>query len=365
MELMAPRRHTVAALVADGVAAFELGVACEVFGFERPEILDPWYRFLVCAVDPPPLRTTAGFTVDTPHRLADLDEADTIIVPTWPVLRTPPDPVVEALRRAHARGARLVSVCTGAFALAEAGLLDGKRATTHWMYAEALADRYPAVKVDPDVLYVDEDPIFTSAGTAAGIDLCLYLVRLDHGAGVANAVARRMVVPPHRDGGQAQFVDTPVPPAACSDAMAETLDWALANLAHPLTVETLARRAMMSPRTFARRFRSTAGTTPLQWLLRQRVLLAQRLLETTDRPVEVIADLCGFGSATAMRAHFRRVLATSPLAYRRTFATAPPADPDPPAVSASPAPPPASAAVSAASASRASASRAMPPRRAP
>ncbi len=320
MAMSRARRHTVAALVVDGVAPFELGVACEVFGFDRPEIVDPWYRFLVCAADPPPLRTSSGFTVDTPHRLADLDRADTVIVPTWPVQRMPSDEVIDSLQRARHRGARIVSVCSGAFVLAHAGLLDGKRATTHWMYTDALADRFPEVKVDPDVLYVDEDPIFTSAGTAAGVDLCLYLVRLDHGAGVANAVARRMVVPPHRDGGQAQFVDTPVPAGPCTDAMAETLDWALANLAQPLTVEELARRAMMSPRSFARRFRASAGTTPLQWVLRQRVLLAQRLLETTDRPVELIAAQCGFGSATAMRTHFRRVLATSPLAYRRTFA---------------------------------------------
>lgn len=315
------RRHTVAALVVDGVAAFELGVACEVFGFERPEILDPWYRFLVCAADPPPLRTTAGFTVDTPHRLADLERADTVIVPTWPVQRTPSPAVIDALRAAHDRGARLVSVCSGAFALAHAGLLDGKRATTHWMYADALADRFPAVKVDPDVLYVDEDPLFTSAGTAAGIDLCLYLVRLDHGAGVANAVARRMVVPPHRDGGQAQFVDLPMPDGDGDDSLAGVLGWMLGHVGDDLTVDQLARRARTSPRTFARRFRAVTGTTPHQWLLSQRILLAQRLLETTDEPVERVAQRCGFASAAGLRQHFTRALSASPHAYRRTFRT--------------------------------------------
>jgi transcriptional regulator GlxA family with amidase domain len=210
-------------------------------------------------------------------------------------------------------------VCSGAFVLAHAGLLDGRRATTHWMYTDRLAHQFPAVNVDPNVLYVDDGQILTSAGTAAGIDLCLHIVRIDHGADVANAVARRMVVPPHRDGGQAQFVPQSVMLESDNDPLAATLDWAVEHLDEPLTVERLSRRALMSPRTFARRFRAGTGTTPLQWLLRQRILHAQRLLETTELPVEVIAERCGFGSATVLRTHFRRIVDTSPLGYRRTF----------------------------------------------
>jgi transcriptional regulator GlxA family with amidase domain len=212
-----------------------------------------------------------------------------------------------------------MTVCSGAFVLAHAGLLDDRRATTHWMYADRLAAAFPRVKVDPDVLYVDEGSVLTSAGTAAGIDLCLHVVRLDHGAAIANAVARRMVVPPHRDGGQAQFVEAAVVDDDGADPLAATLDWALEHLDEPLPVEVLARRALMSPRTFARRFRAATGTTPLQWLLRQRLLRAQQLLETTDLPVDVIAHHCGFGSAAVLRTHFRRALDTNPVSYRRAF----------------------------------------------
>jgi transcriptional regulator GlxA family with amidase domain len=326
---MAPTRspHTVAALVTDGIAPFELGVVCEVFGIDRSDLVDPWYRFLVCAADPPPLRTKhGGFTIDTPHDLDDLVGADTVVVPAWGRVGdggAPPASAVAAVRAAHARGARLLAVCSGSFLLAEAGLLDGRRATTHWMYADDMATRYPAVTVDPDVLYVADDPqVMTSAGTAAGIDLCLHVVRQDHGAAVANAVARRMVVPPHRDGGQAQYVTAPVPSAPHPEALGGVLDWVLVNLDAPHTVTSLARRAAMSPRTFARRFRQVTGTTPQRWLVRQRVLHAQRLLETTDEPVERIAARCGFGSAAAMRQHFGRVVSTSPNAYRRTFSAA-------------------------------------------
>jgi AraC family transcriptional regulator, transcriptional activator FtrA len=211
-------------------------------------------------------------------------------------------------------------VCTGAFLLGQAGLLDGRRATTHWMWSGDLARRFPAVEVDRDVLFVDGgDGIFTSAGTAAGIDLCLHLVRLDHGAAVANAVARRMVVPPQRDGGQAQFVAAPVPDDCEDDAIGRTMAWAVERVDQSLGVDDLAREAIMSPRTFARRFRAVTGTTPMQWLLRQRVLHAQRLLETTDLPVERVAERSGFGTPAALRVHFRRVAGTSPLAYRRTF----------------------------------------------
>ncbi len=316
-------QHTVAALVTHGVSPFELSVAVEVFGLDRSDLVDPWYRFEVCAAVEPPVRAkgSAGLTIDTPYRLADLEHADTIVVPMWTADAEPAAAIVDALRAAHERGARILSFCSGAFLLAHAGLLDGRRATTHWMYAAQLAEQFPLVDVEPDVLYVVDGRVMTSAGTAAAIDLCLHLVRLDHGAEVANAVARRMVVPPHRDGGQAQYIEAPVPTVATagSDPFHATLDWAIAHLDEPLTVEVLARRAATSPRTFARRFVATTGTTPLQWLLRQRVLLAQRLLETTEEPVERIATTCGFGTAAGMRVHFQRQVGTSPTAYRRTF----------------------------------------------
>ena len=212
-----------------------------------------------------------------------------------------------------------MSVCTGAFVLAATGLLSGRRATTHWMHADRLAEQYPDIDVDPSVLYVDEGDILTSAGTAAGIDMCLHVVRKDLGAEVANAVARRMVVPPHRDGGQAQFVDLPLPTCPDSDPLTRVLDWMLEHLDEPLAVDEVARRSAMSPRHFARRFRAATGTTPHQWVLGQRVLLAQRLLESTEEPIEMIASRCGFGSAAALRVHFQRAVATSPQAYRRAF----------------------------------------------
>jgi transcriptional regulator GlxA family with amidase domain len=313
------RRHTVAAVITHGTAPFELSVACEVFGIDRSELGVPWYRFLVVAAEEPPIRTKSGFTIDTPHRLDALEEADTIIAPVVEQPSDPPPALLDALRAAHARGARMMSVCSGAFVLAAAGLLDGRRATTHWMYTDELAASYPDVKVDPDVLYVDEGDVLTSAGTAAGIDLCLHVVRLDFGAEIANAVARRMVVPPHRDGGQAQFVAEPVPDGPGADLFGDTLAFMQEHLDEPLPVEELAARSAMSPRTFARRFRAATGTTPHKWLVRQRILLAQRLLETTDLPVDRVAEQCGFGSAAGLREHFTRQVRTSPLAYRRTF----------------------------------------------
>jgi transcriptional regulator GlxA family with amidase domain len=312
----------VAALVGTRAAAFELGTVHEVFGIDRSEYADPWYECrLVAAYGSPVPVSDASWTISTPYSLPSLEEADTIAVVTWPDFDLPAKPeVLDAIRAAHARGARIISVCTGAFLLAEAGLLDGKRATTHWRFVDELAKRYPSIDLDCDVLYVDAgDGIYTSAGTGAGVDLCLHLVRLDHGADVANAVARRMVVPPQRDGGQAQFVNMPVPCCADDDPIASTLEWALENLDQPLRVEHLARHSLLSPRTFARRFRSATGTTPMQWLARQRVLHAQRLLETTDLSVDGIAERCGFGTGTVLRAHFRRVTGTSPQSYRRTF----------------------------------------------
>lgn len=315
-------RHLVVVLVTHGVAPFELGVACEVFGFARPEIVDPWpYDFLLASPDTPPVRTSAGFSLSGVEPLRALDRADTIVIPAWAQAgKTPPEPeVIDALQRAYTRGARLLTVCSGAFALAHAGLLDGRKATTHWRYTDQLAAQFPNIEVDPDVLYVDEGQILTSAGTAAGIDLCLHVVRCDHGVAIANAIARRMVVPPHRDGGQAQYVEAPIDIDDEGDPLAATLDWALEHLDEPLTVETLARRSLMSPRTFARRFRAATGTTPLQWVLRQRISSAQRMLETSDVPIEIIAQRSGFGSAAVLRTHFRRVVGTPPLSYRRTF----------------------------------------------
>lgn len=311
--------HTIAVAVTEGVPPFELAVPCEVFGTDRSDLATPWYEFRLCAATPPPVRTGAGLILDTPYGLDELVRADTVIVPAGRFVRDEPPPdLVEALRRAHARGARIASICAGAFVLAAAGLLDGKRATAHWMYAHVLAELHPTVTVDPNVLYVDEGDVLTSAGTAAGIDLCLHIVRRDFGAGVANAIARRIVVPPHREGGQAQYVDEPLPPPS-GDGLAPVLDWARANLDRPLTVADLARRAGTSPRTFNRRFRAGTGGTPLEWLNRERVRLAQRLLETTDEPVEHIAARCGFGTPASLRHHFHRATGVSPRGYRTTF----------------------------------------------
>jgi transcriptional regulator GlxA family with amidase domain len=314
--------RNVAVAVCDQVAAFELGVVSEVFGYDRTAEGFPGYDFAVCAIEPPPLRTSSGFSIDTPHRIDRLRSADLIVIAAWrDADERPPEPLLEELRAAVDRGARVMSVCTGAFVLAAAGLLDGRRATTHWRHAAALAERYPLIDVDPDVLYVDAGPVLTSAGTAAGIDLCLHIVRTEHGTGVANALARRMVVPPHRDGGQAQYVETPVRVHRRGDELSEVLDWALERLDEPLPVEELAGRALMSTRTFARRFRAITGETPHRWLLLQRLLLAQRLLEEGDEPIEEVARLAGFGSAVSLRQHFARWRGTSPQRYRRTFRT--------------------------------------------
>jgi len=316
-------KDTVAVVVFNNIAPFEFAVACEVFGTDRSDMGLPGYDLLVCSAEPPPLVAKGGlFRMEAPYGLEALQRAGTVIVPAaagHPERQPAGEQLLQALREAHDRGARIVSVCSGAFILAEAGLLDGRRATTHWMYAELLARRYPRVTVDPKVLYVHDGNVFTSAGTAAGIDLCLYLVRLDHGADVANMIARRMVVPPHRDGGQAQYVDLPMPQLDEDTALADTLHWAAAHLDEDLTVERLARLAHMSPRTFARRFLAAAGATPHQWLLSQRMLLAQRLLETTELPVEIVASRSGLGSAATLRQHFQRRLSTTPQGYRRTF----------------------------------------------
>jgi len=318
MRVNTAKRHTVAVAVDDGVSAFELSVPCEVFGIDRSDLGVPWYRFILCAPEAGEVTTTAGFTITTRHGFDALARADTIIVPPLAEGTDPPEALLEALRKAHRRGKRLVSLCTGALVLAAAGLLDGRPATTHWMHVEELARRYPLVRVDPAVLYVDDGDILTSAGTAAAIDLCLYIVHLDFGAEISNAVARRMVVSPHRDGGQAQYIETPLAEDGYSDAFSHVLEWAQGNLDEELSIERLAHQAAMSPRSFARRFQATTGTTPYRWVLRQRVLLAQRLLESTDLAVDVIASRCGMGPP-ALREHFKRSVGVSPIHYRTTF----------------------------------------------
>jgi transcriptional regulator GlxA family with amidase domain len=312
----------VAAVVLDGFEPFELGVLCEVFGTDRTEEGLPGYDFAVVAAEDGPLRSAAGFTLQTAFGLDRLEKADLIAVPATSderYLRGDwPEPLLEALRRAVDRNAWVLSVCTGAFVLGAAGLLDGRGCTTHWRHAARLALTYPAAKVDPSVLYVEDETVITSAGTAAGIDACLYLVRKEQGSRVANAIARRMVVPPHRDGGQAQYVERPVAEPDC-DTLGEVIEWMQHNLSRAVTVDELASLAAMSSRTFARRFVQETGTTPGRWLTGQRVLLAQQLLEETDETVDVIAERAGFGNAATLRHHFHAWRATTPNAYRRTF----------------------------------------------
>jgi AraC family transcriptional regulator, transcriptional activator FtrA len=311
--------HTVAIVVYDGVTAFELGIACEVFGEIWSEILGvPWYRSFVCALTPGPVTVDAGFQMLAAYGLEEIVRADTVIVLPSEAAEIPAA-IPEALRHAHARGSRIVSLCTGAFALAAAGLLDGRRATTHWTECGDLARRYPKVTVDPGVLFVDEGDILTSAGSAAGIDLCLHLVRQDYGAEIATQLARQLVVPPQREGGQAQYINAPMPELDSSSLFADTLTWLQEHLNEPVTVEELAARSAMSPRTFARRFLASTGTPPYQWLLRQRIQLAQRLLEMTDLPIDSVAETSGFSTAANLRKHFSRAVHTSPQGYRRTF----------------------------------------------
>jgi AraC family transcriptional activator FtrA len=315
--------RAVAVLVHDGVTAFELGVACDVFGDEWSDIVGrPWYRLFVCGLTPGPVATDSAFQILPAHGLAQVRRAGTVIVlPT--VSPEIPAQLPAILRQARARGSRIVSLCTGAFALGAAGLLDGRRATTHWEECADLARRYPLATVDPDVLFTDEDDILTSAGSAASIDLCLHVVRKDHGTEIATQVARQLVVPPQRDGGQAQYIDAPMPELDGSGLFAATLEWIQGHLDQPVTIEDLAARSAMSPRTFARRFLASTGTTPYRWLLRQRVQLAQRLLETSDLPIDQVARASGFSTATNLRKHFGRIVRTSPQAYRRAFAGRP------------------------------------------
>jgi transcriptional regulator GlxA family with amidase domain len=306
--------HAVVALALPAVEAFDLAIPAQVFGDPG---LPSRYTFTVCAPAPGLVPCTTGYGLHAEHGLEVLPAADTIVVPGYLPLENPGEQVCSALRQAVARGARVVSVCTGAFALAAAGLLDHRRAATHWQYADELAARYPAVKVDADVLWVDEGLVLTSAGLAAGIDLCIQLVRSDYGSEAAVSVARRMVVAPHREGGQAQWIDRPVPPPG--EGLAATCAWALEHLAEPLTVADLARHAGWAPRTFARRFVAETGMAPLRWLTAARLREARRLLEASDLPVDDVAARSGFGNAANLRLHLARDAGTTPTAYRATY----------------------------------------------
>lgn len=310
----------VVALAYDGLCTFEFGVAVEVFGLPRPEMGDNWYRFAVAGIEPGELRATGGIRLAVDGGLDLLAQAGTIIVPGWRGADEPvPESLCEALRKAHARGARIMSICSGVFVLAAACLLNGLQASTHWRYTEKLQQRYPEIQVMPDVLYIDNGSVLTSAGSAAGIDLSLHLVRRDYGQAAANSVARRLVVPPHRVGGQAQFIEQPVPTTYESKRLSPLFDYLHTHLAGEHCVESLAAFTGMSPRTFLRRFAAATGTTPAKWLLNVRLVHCRNLLESSTLSIDEIADRVGFGSAATLRHHFRAKLDTTPAAYRKTF----------------------------------------------
>ncbi|HBO1435467.1 TPA: helix-turn-helix domain-containing protein [Pseudomonas aeruginosa] len=315
-------RQSVAVVAFDRISPFHLSVPCLVFGQECYDPCAQAFDLRVCAAEPGRLRTTVGFTIEAEAGLEALAEAQTVIVPSWrdPHER-PPQALLDALIAARARGAQLVGLCLGAFVLAEAGLLDGRRATTHWMWAEDFAGRFPAVRVEPDVLYIEDDGLLTSAGTVAGIDCCLHLVRQRLGAQTTNHLARRLVVAPHRQGGQAQFIEQPLPDSAQDGRLGELLVWLRQNLDQAHSLDSLAQRVLMSRRTFTRHFRQLTGTTVSQWLQAERLALAQRLLETTEHSVQAIAGLAGFGSAVSLRQQFSAAFGLPPLGYRSAFAS--------------------------------------------
>jgi transcriptional regulator GlxA family with amidase domain len=314
--------HRIAVVCFDGLVAFDLTAPAQAFMLAARSSGEPLYEVITCSPGGEAVRTTSGFEITPSSDPAALRRADTLVLPGYAnILAPPPEEVLAAIRTAARRGARLMSVCTGAFALAHAGALDGRRAATHWAWAGEMARRFPAVAVDPDALFVDEGEVLTSAGLSAGIDLSLHVIRRDCGAAVGERVARHMVAAPHREGGQAQFFRPELPDGGGS--LEPTRHWALERLAEPLDVAAMSQHAGVSPRTFARRFREETGTTPLQWLLAQRVLEARRLLEESDLPVEEVAWRCGFGTAASLRDHFRRATATTPSAYRRSFQPVP------------------------------------------
>ncbi|MCS5722055.1 helix-turn-helix domain-containing protein [Herbiconiux sp. CPCC 203407] len=308
----------VVLLAIPGVAPFEFGVVCEVFGIDRSEHGGPEFEFSIATAEPGPVRTSLGYDMLIADGLEKAAEADLIAVPAHVIDADVHPEVVRVLREAADRGAWIISICSGAFTLAKSGLLSARSATTHWMHAERLAADFPDVSVDPDVLFVEDGRIITSAGTASGIDACLHLIRIELGAAAANVVARRMVVPPQRAGGQSQYIAAPVK-ERCTDSFAEVTEWMLEHLEEELTIDELARRALMSPRTFARRFKADLGTTPGAWLNRQRLLRAQQLLEESSLGLDAVAAESGFGTAAVMRHHFAKTLDTTPAAYRRAF----------------------------------------------
>jgi AraC family transcriptional activator FtrA len=313
------KKHLVVALAYDRLCTFEFGCTVELFALARPELGVEWYDFAVCAIEPGPIRAAGGIMVEAPYSPELLERADTIVIPGWrDADEAPPPALLAQIRSAHLRGARLCSICSGVFVLAAAGVLDGRRATTHWRYADRLAQRYPAIEVLPDDLYVDTGQVITSAGSAAGLDMLLHLVRRDYGAHIGNLVAQRLVVQPHREGGQAQFLPRPM---ARDDKgrLSKLMDWLRAHPAEVHTIASMAERAAMSPRTLQRQFHEATGLGPVEWLIRERVAIVKELLETTGIPLAKVAERAGFQSEESLRRHFRRLAATSPGAYRRGF----------------------------------------------
>lgn len=318
---MTLRKHPglVAAIAYDGLCLFEFGVAAELFGLARPELGEPWYDFTVVGIERRAFRSLGGVSIHAAKGLSVLDRARTIVLPGWKDPRErPPARFLRALRTAHQRGARLMSICSGAFILGYAGLLDGRRATTHWRYTDQFRALFPNVELVPEVLYVDEGQIITSAGSAAGIDAGLHLIRRDFGAAVANRVARRLVVTPHREGGQKQFIPSPLGERS-SGRFQPLMQWARQRLAEPISVRSLADRAAMSERNFLRRFREATGATPKAWLLHERISRAQELIETTDEPLDRIAERCGFAASETFRLAFRNRVGLAPAKYRHRF----------------------------------------------
>ncbi|TFW27237.1 transcriptional regulator FtrA [Duganella callida] len=316
------KKHLVVALAYDRLCTFEFGCTVELFALERPELGVDWYDFAVCAVEPGPIRAAGGITIQAPYAPELLRRADTIVIPGWrDADEAPPPPLLDWLRAAHARGARLCSICSGVFVLAAAGVLDGQCATTHWRYADQLARRHPQITVEPDRLYVDNGQVITAAGSAAGLDMLLHLVRRDHGARIGNLVAQRLVVAPHREGGQAQFLPRPMAQGE-QGRLSKLMDWLRSHPERAHTVASMAGRAAMSPRTLQRQFQQATGLGPVEWLIRERVAIAKDMLEDPDVPLTQIAERAGFGSAESLRYHFRRLAATTPLAYRKRFARA-------------------------------------------
>jgi AraC family transcriptional activator FtrA len=314
------KKHMVVALAYDRLCTFEFGCTVELFALERPELGVDWYDFAVCAVEPGPIRAAGGIIVQAPYTPELLERADTIIIPGWrDADELPPPALLDMIRAAHRRGTRLCSICSGVFVLAAAGVLDGQRATTHWRYADRLAQRYPQIAVLPDDLYVDNGQVITAAGSAAGLDMLLHLVRRDYGAKVGNLVAQRLVVAPHREGGQAQFLPRPMAQGE-QGRLSRLMDWLRSNPAQQHTVNSMAERAAMSPRTLQRQFQQATGLGPVEWLIRERVAIVKEMLEVPDVPLAQIAERAGFGSEESLRHHFRRLAATTPGAYRRRFA---------------------------------------------